>query len=338
MINYNSLNRILTIRLSSLGDIILTTPLVRSLRKKYPHILIDFLLREEYTDIYKYNPNINKLFTLKRENKTIPGELSSIKYDLIIDLQNNFRSAGIRKKINSKEVRLFNKKTIDKLLLVNFKINKLKDAEQIPIRYANSLENFKLDDEGLDLFTGDVKSSVNGKEKKYTCLPARLVGFAPGSRHFTKTWPKDYYVSLGKKLNDDGYRIVLFGGKDDKDLCKEISNEIPGSIDLSNDNDLLSTAVNMKECLAIVCNDSGLMHAASAMKVPVLVFFGSTVREFGFTPFRNENLILENNTLTCRPCSHIGRAHCPKKHFKCMLEVTPELALDKLRELVRIKY
>jgi len=327
LIDYNSLNRILIIRLSSLGDILLSTPLVRSLKKKYPHILVDFLLREEYSEVYTYNPYINKLFILKRENKTIPEELSTTKYDLVIDLQNNFRSAGIRKKLKSEEVRLFNKRTIDKLLLVNFKINKLKDAEQIPIRYANSLENFQLDEEGFDLFTGKTKPSINRKEKKY-------IGFAPGSRHFTKTWPKDYYLSLGKKLNDEGYTIVLFGGKDDKDLCKEISFEIPGSINLSNDNDLHSTAVNMKECLAVVCNDSGLMHIACAMKVPVLAFFGSTVREFGFTPFRNKNLILENNTLTCRPCSHIGRAQCPKKHFKCMLEITPELAFNKLKELI----
>jgi heptosyltransferase-2 len=328
LIDYNSLNRILIIRLSSLGDILLTTPLVRSLKKKYPHIFIDFLLREEYADIYKHNPYINKLFMIKRESKTIPEELSSTKYDLIIDLQNNFRSAGIKKKIKSEEIRLFVKRTVDKLLLVNFKINKLKDAEQIPIRYVSSLENFQLDDEGLDLFTGDINPSINNKEKKY-------IGFAPGSRHFTKTWPKEYYINLGKKLNDEGYTIVLFGGKDDKDLCNEISKEIPASIDLSNDNDLLSTAVNMKECLAIVCNDSGLMHAACAMKIPVLVFFGSTVHEFGFTPFRNKNLILENNTLTCRPCSHIGREYCPKKHFKCMREVTPGLAFNKLLELIK---
>ena len=227
---------------------------------------------------------------------------------LIIDLQNNFRSAGIRKKIKYDEVKLFNKRTVDKLLLVNFKINKLKDAEQIPVRYANTLENFQLDDEGLDLFTGDKNPSIKKQEKKY-------IGFAPGSRHFTKKWPEDYYISLGKKLNDSGYTIVLFGGTDDKDLCKTLSENIPGSINLCNDNDLLLTAVSMKECLAVVCNDSGLMHAACSMKVPVLVFFGSSVSEFGFTPFRNKNIILENNTLTCRPCSHIGRESCPEKTF-----------------------
>jgi heptosyltransferase-2 len=90
----------------------------------------------------------------------------------------------------------------------------------------------------------------------------------------------------------------------------------------------------MKKCRAIVCNDSGLMHTACAMKVPVLSFFGSTVKEFGFTPYRCRNLILENNSLTCRPCSHTGRARCPKGHFKCMLELTPEKAFEALMTLV----
>ena len=90
----------------------------------------------------------------------------------------------------------------------------------------------------------------------------------------------------------------------------------------------------MKECKAIVCNDSGLMHTACAMKVPVLALFGSTIREFGFTPYNNKNLILENKTLSCRPCTHIGRENCPKNHFKCMLELSPGDAYNKLIELI----
>jgi len=324
--DFEKLNTILIIRLSSLGDILLTTPLVRSLKKKYPHLLIDFLLREEYSDVYKYNPYINKLYTFSRENQT-SSDLTLIKYDLIVDLQNNFRSSGIRKSIKTDHLRIFNKKTFDKFLLVNFKINRLKNSEQVPVRYAQVLGNFELDDEGLDLFTGDRNSSIKKNEKRY-------LGFAPGSRHFTKMWPEDSYMNLGKKLNEGGYTIVLFGGKDDRDLCRKMSEQIPGSIDLSNNNDLLQTAVNMNECLAVVCNDSGLMHTACAMKVPVLVFYGSTVKEFGFTPFRNKNLLLENYTLPCRPCTHIGKENCPKKHFKCMLELTPDSAFAKLKELI----
>ena len=82
------------------------------------------------------------------------------------------------------------------------------------------------------------------------------------------------------------------------------------------------------------CNDSGLMHTACALKIPVLTFFGSSVKEFGFTPYKNNNLILENNSLTCRPCSHIGRERCPKGHFRCMLEISPEKAFEELITLL----
>lgn len=327
MIDFTNINRILIIRLSSLGDILLSTPLIRSIKKNFPHITIDYLLREEYKDVLTNNLYINRLFLFKRDNSNLSDELTSANYDLVIDLQNNFRSSGIKKKIKTRNVKTFNKRTLDKLLLVKFKINRLKDSKQIPVRYAESVDGLNLDEEGLDLFTGNVKSSISRKEKDY-------IGFAPGSRHFTKTWPKDYYIDLGKKLNDAGNTIALFGGKEDSETCGEIAKSIPGSIELSNNNDLLLTAVNMKECKAIACNDSGLMHTACAMNVPVLAFFGSTVREFGFTPYKNNNLILENKTLSCRPCTHIGRESCPKKHFKCIIELTPDIAFNKIIRLI----
>ena len=135
-------------------------------------------------------------------------------------------------------------------------------------------------------------------------------------------------------LQYDGFKIVIFGGKSDKQLCEEISKEISGSVDLCNDDDILKTAENMRICKAIICNDSGLMHAASACGVPVLAIFGSSVKEFGFLPYKSKNLILENNKITCRPCSHIGKSKCPKKHFNCMKELTPGIAYSKLKELL----
>jgi heptosyltransferase-2 len=73
------------------------------------------------------------------------------------------------------------------------------------------------------------------------------------------------------------------------------------------------------------------MHTATAVGIPVIAFYGSTVKEFGFTPYKAKNLILENNYLSCRPCTHIGRSSCPKKHFKCMKDVSPQLAIEKLK-------
>lgn len=326
--NLSEYNKILIIRLSSLGDILLSTPLIRTLKENHPKIKIDFLLKEQYKDALSNNPFIERLFFYQYEKNELNSLLKKLKnenYDLLVDLQNNFRSTQIRKELKSKFVK-FNKKNIDKFLLVNFKINLMKGANQIPQRYADSLE-LKLDNEGLDLFTKNKPSGKLKEENKY-------IGFCPGSRHFTKMWPKENYIEVGNLLNKAGYKVVLLGGKDDKEICLEISKNIPSSINLCNDDDILQTAANMKKCLAIACNDSGLMHTACAMQIPVLTFFGSTVREFGFTPYKNKNVILENNSLSCRPCSHIGRASCPKGHFKCMLEITPQLAFEKLITLI----
>ena len=327
--NLSKIKSILIIRLSSLGDILLTTPLIRSIKEQYGSISIDFVLREQYFDLLKFNPNINTLFIYPNDAEkkiNLFNDLSKRNYDLVIDLQNNFRSAEIRRKLRVRSVK-FNKRTLDKFLLVKFKINRLTNARQIPMRYAESLHNFTLDEKGLDLFLPENINSVLNMNEKY-------IGIAPGSRHFTKMWLKEYYIDLCKMLSYDGYKIVLFGGKSDVDLCKELTEQIAGSINLCSKDDIITIAVNMKKCDAVVCNDSGLMHAASAMGVPVLAVFGSTVKEFGFTPYKSKSLILENKSLSCRPCSHIGRSSCPKKHFNCMTELTPGAAYSKLKELL----
>ncbi len=322
--------KVLIIRLSSLGDILLTTPLIRLLKKKFKDVRLDFVVKAQYQDALKLNPYLSNIFLYEKEKNRISELIAGLKankYDAVIDLQNNFRSAEIRRAVNRKTY-IFNKRTAGKFLLVNFKINLLTNAPPIPVRYASVLPGMHLDEDGLDLIT-EKKPSAVLKDKH------NLIGFAPGSRHFTKMWPRDYYEKLGNLLSREGFTIVLFGGKDDMDVCAEISANIRGSIDLSNNNDLLQTAADMKECASVVCNDSGMMHTACAVKVPVLAFYGSTVKEFGFTPYKTRNLILENNSLTCRPCSHIGRERCPKGHFRCMLKVTPENALEALTTLVK---
>jgi heptosyltransferase-2 len=324
--------KILIIRLSSLGDILLTTPFIRSIKNQFPEIKIDYLLREEYSDLLKLNPYLNKVFTFSRiENDNFEKlkEIKNSKYDLVIDLQNNLRSKKLVSKIKTQSVR-FSKNSWNKFLLVNFKINHLKDSPQIPVRYSQAISGFKLDEKGLDLFT-DKTASVELVQIE------NLIGFCPGARHFTKRWPIEYFIELGKKLNLKGYNIVLFGGKIDKEICAAVANEIPGAINLSNNDDILQTTADMKFCKVIVCNDSGLMHAASAVGTRVVAIFGSSVKEFGFTPYNCTNLILENNLLTCRPCSHIGRSSCPKKHFDCMQLIKPQFVFEKVISFITDK-
>lgn len=318
--------KILIIRLSSIGDILLTTPLIRSMKKQNSSMRIDFVIKEEFFELLKNNPYLTNVYRYTKESdkkKELLLSLKANKYDLVIDLQNNNRSREIVYKLGRKTFQ-FRKNNLKKFLLVHFKVNLLKKAPQIPLRYAKTA-GIKLDNEGLEIFIDKIADSRLDLSEKY-------IGLCPGAKHYTKRWPKEYLVELGKKLESEGYKVLLFGGINESEVSDEIANQLTGAINLCEES-ILQTAANMKMCKAIYANDSGTMHLSCAVNVPVIAFFGSTVREFGFYPYKTQNVVLEIANLPCRPCTHIGRKSCPLSHFKCMKDITPEIALQKLKKL-----
>lgn len=323
--NLSQAKKILIIRLSSLGDVLLTTPVVRSIKKKHPDLLINFLIKENFQDAVKLNPNLDKII-IYEDSEVFLDQLKLNDYDMIIDLQNNLRSKKIVKKLELPTYK-FVKPNLEKFLLVHFKINLLKDAKPIPVRYADTIPELKLDDYGPELFIPE--SSQSDLDNQHN-----NIGFCPGAVHFTKRWPLEYFAELGNKLSNEKYQIVILGGESDRSICSDLQKLIPNSIDLSNNNDLFQTAAHMKNCKLIICNDSGLMHTATSLNIPVISIFGSTVKEFGFAPYKSENLIIEDSTLSCRPCSHIGRKKCPKKHFNCMTKTTAEIVYSQFCEFL----
>ena len=326
------IKKILIIRLSSLGDIILTTPLLRSLKEKYPEMQIDFCIREEFHDVIRHSPYKSEVYIYKPVPEAVAELTTQIvanKYDAILDLQNNFRTKQLLKDIKV-PIFKFKKHSIAKFLLVNFKLKRLSNLPQIPVRYAKALKHFELDNSGADIFLPEGITSDLPPSDKY-------IGLCPGSIHYTKMWPSSYYSELGEILNLHRYKVVLFGGKKEKALCESFMKHIPGAINLCNDDDLYRTCINMKQCKAVVTNDSGLMHVAAAMNIPVLAIFGSTVKEFGFTPYKTKSTVIENFSLKCRPCSHIGRSECPEKHFQCMMALSPIAIYQNLTYLLAKK-
>lgn len=324
-----NIKSILIIRLSSLGDILLSTPLIRTIKKSFIDISVDMIIKEQYHDVMKLNPHLRKLFLFNPDQADeFYDKIRIKKYDLVIDLQSNFHSGNILRQINDTQIIKFDKLSLRKFILVQSKINMLRNAGPIPVRYADTVPGLELDNKGLDLITDSEPSPILKSENHY-------IGICPGSRHFTKMWPKDYFIKLIRMLIKDGWNIILFGGKSDRLSCLEIKNEVPEVINLQNDDKILQIAADMKFCRAIYCNDSGLMHTACAVKIPVITFFGSTVKEFGFAPYKNKNIVLENPFLACRPCSHIGKRKCPKKHFKCMNDITPQIAYEALEMVLK---
>lgn len=324
--NDSDKNKFLIIRLSSLGDVILSTSVVRELKKQFPGSQIDFLVKEQYVDAVKFNPLITNKYVYPADNITgkLTGILENEKYDAVIDLQNNFRSRKITKELSA-DLYSYKKPSLKKFLLVRFKINLFRQIKSVQQMYSEACPLIEFDNQPPEFYF-TISPKIRKPEK-------RLAVLCPGSRHFTKMWPVEYFIRLSAKLINSGYEVYVTGGKDDIEICREIAGTNSLIFDYSTGNKLdeIATVINFAD--VVVCNDSGLMHIASALKKPLAAIFGSTVKEFGFSPLSANSVVIENKELSCRPCSHTGRSNCPKKHFKCMKEITPDSVFNQLQIL-----
>lgn len=327
--------KILVIRLSSLGDVLLTYPLLDLIKKTENHCETHFLVKDKFVDAIQFNHNVDKTFTYFPENrKQIKTLIQENNYDLILDLQNNFRSRQITSHLKAKIYR-FKKPHLKKFLIVNFKLKLIESDFSIARSYIKTFYPDYSDKLTLYFDIPQEKEIESLKRVPLSFLNKQIVGIVPGSKHFTKRYPIDYFKVLINKLTENDFAIAIFGGKDDYEICKSLETNEEFVKNFQNDNDLLETASLMKKCSVVISNDSGLMHLSSLLQIPTVAIFGSTVREFGFAPIFEKSLIIENTNLNCRPCSHIGRDECPKKHFKCMLDISPELVFQKTLELIR---
>lgn len=330
--------KILIIRLSSIGDILLTTPFLRQTRIAFPEATIDFVIKERFIDLVQYNPHLNRIFSVN-ESEGINGLLQLRKilinnrYDFVFDLHNNLRSRILTFGLLSKISRI-HKDKLKRALLVYTKINLYQKPIPIPERYlqVGAEAGIKDDFNGLEIFW---KNHI--EEGLFTVVGRNIlfkpfVVMAPGAGFKTKRWPIEYFRELIQLiLEKQRLPIILLGSKDEAEQFKllEISDKV---LNFAGKLTLLESAIMISKAKFLVSNDSGLMHMATAVKTPVLAIFGSTVKEFGFFPYRSENQVLEKENLWCRPCSHIGRNHCPLVHFKCMKDIKPKFVFNQLKK------
>jgi len=324
-----NLNKILIIRLSSLGDVILVSYLARLLKKQYPKAEISILTG--FPEVLEFNPNIDNIYVyvkskqnqyIKLFKKEEGNKLKINDFDFVIDLQNNNRSKQILSGFNGKLFK-YNKNRLEKLRIVYTKY-KPKNISPIPIRYAETAKELNIEDDklGLEFFLAKPQTKNN-----------KLISIAIGAKHFTKRYPFEKYLEVSKELIALGYEIAFLGGKEDLEHID--SNKIK---DLQIDNligmlTIQETANKIAESKLLISNDSALMHIAAGLQVPIVAIFGSTTQDLGFAPFRVAHKVIEVN-LSCRPCSHIGKSKCPKKHFNCMMLISPKMIVDSAISLI----
>ena len=335
-------NRFLIIRLGSIGDIILTTPLIRALRKAYPNSLIDYLVKEEFLELLQNNPHIDNVYSINsgyglKEILKWRKKIISNEYTSILDLHRSIRSILMTIWLARVELGKLNKNLFKRIVLVKLGINLYKQIAPVTQRYFEAAQRYDLVDDGLgtELFhDGKIPMKIaNTSESK------NFIVMAPGAGYFTKRWLPEYFAKLADKLIEkNNAEVFLIGSAADREVCNEIRKSMNNDVnDLSGLYSILETAAIIDASDALITNDSGMMHVAVSQKKPVLAFFGSTTEELGFFPYGGKYKVLENKQLNCRPCSHVGRDKCPKRHFKCMKEISPELAYNSIINLMESK-
>lgn len=342
----DTIRKILIIRMSSIGDVVLTSPVVRQLRQRYPTAQIDFLIRREYADLVRPNPHISRVIELDTGEgwqglQAMKARLRSAGYDVIIDLHRSLRSRYLCSGWGLPRVLKLRKNQLIRFMLVHFKINRYPNPP-LPVaeKYLRAALPLGVDptDTRLELFLpGDVEQEGKTRWQAFQQQGMGVV-IAPGARHNTKRWLPEYYRELIERIHRKYDRgALLVGGADEAALCREICQGLPGEVctSVAGELSLLQTAAIIRQAPLFISNDTGLMHIAAAFQKPQIAIFGSTVRELGFFPLNPKAVVLENNSLACRPCSHIGRPACPKGHFKCMKEITPGRVLAAVDRIIR---
>ncbi len=312
------LKKVLIIRFSSIGDIVLTTPVVRCAKAQLKDTEIHYVTKEVFKSILIHNPNIDKLHTFKEDISEIYEQLKAENFDVVIDLHKNLRSLRLKQKLGTKSYS-FNKINLQKFVAVNFKqINKLPDRHIVE-RYFETVAHIGVvnDGKGLDHFI-----NANDRVDVSKLLPAanKFVALVVGGSYFTKKIPLNKLTEICSTLN---LPIIILGGKEDKIIADELQKQFPQIINTCGQYSINQSASIIEQAEWVITSDTGLMHIASAYNKKIISVWGNTIPEFGMAPYipNTENKIMEIKGLSCRPCSKLGYKRCPKGHFKCMNDI-----------------
>ncbi len=325
-------SKILIIRFSSIGDIVLTSPVLRCLKTQRPDVEIHYLTKSNFAFLLNDNPYIDKLHLLEDSLWKLIKKLKKENFDLVIDLHNNLRTLQIKTGLGIQSYS-FNKLNWEKWLLVNLKINALPPVHIVD-RYLETLRTLgiKNDNQGLDYFIP--YRDVVEREWLPETHQRGYVAFAIGGQHETKKLPVKRMVELCNKIN---YPIVLLGGKEDMKNAEVIVKEVGGGLiyNACGKYNFNQSASIVQQSDIVFTHDTGLMHVAAAFKKKVYSIWGNTIPDFGMYPYQTNFVLLENRSLRCRPCSKIGHLKCPYGHFKCMNELSFDFQIKELNQIYK---
>jgi heptosyltransferase-2 len=312
--------KILVVRFSSIGDIVLTTPILRCIKKQLKDVELHYITKENFISVIENNIYVDKFFTIKSSVSEVISLLKKENYDYIIDLHHNARTLKLKAALGKKSFS-YNKLNWEKFLIVNFKTNKL-PQKHIVDRYLETVEaiGVKNDNNGLDYFIHK-KDAIDIPSYLPELFHKEYHVLVVGGSYFTKQIPVN---KLNEICSKSTLPLVLLGGKEDTVIAEQVYQLNKNTtINLCGKLNLNQSASIIQQSQKVITSDTGLMHIAAAFKKDIISLWGNTIPEFGMGPYLAgmNSQILEVKNLSCRPCSKLGYKKCPKGHFKCMNDI-----------------
>lgn len=310
--------RFLIVRFSSIGDIVLTTPVIRCIKTQLPDAEVHFLTKQSFKSILAHNSYIDHLHLVKEDLSEAIQLLQAYQFDYVIDLHHNLRSLRVKRGLQVKSFS-FNKLNIEKWLLTNFKINRMPPVHIVD-RYMQTVSSLGVVNDGKGLNYFIAKTDHVSADDIPTSHSAGYIGVVIGAALATKKMPVEQLKAICAGIH---HPIILLGGPEDAVEGDQIAAVDPikiynacGKFKLNESADLV------RKAKIIISHDTGLMHIAAAYQKPIISIWGNTVPEFGMGPYYGSlpamHQAFEVSGLRCRPCSKIGHRQCPKGHFNCM--------------------
>jgi len=315
------LKKILIIRFSSIGDIVLTTPVIRCLKTQLPDAEIHYLTKTHNHLLLKENPYLSKLWLYEKNFKELLPHLKAENFDFIVDLHKNLRSSYVLFHLR-KPYGTFQKLNLKKWMIVNLRIDRLPRVHIVD-RYFTAVNRLNIlnDGKGLDYFI------PSAEEVALNLLPEPFregfITFVIGGKHTTKIFPEEKVAEVCHKISRP---VVLLGGKEDEERGRRIELLAKGAVyNACGRFSINQSASLIRQARQVITNDTGLMHIAAAFGKTIISIWGNTIPEFGMYPYLEgkeypRSLISEVKGLSCRPCSKLGFDKCPKGHFRCMVD------------------
>jgi lipopolysaccharide heptosyltransferase II len=326
--------RILCVRFSSIGDVLLTTPLVRALHRRHPDAELYFVTKQAMAPLVVENPHLTQVIELgaKERIADLARRLRVLRPTHALDLHGSLRSTALRWLVPCPWSG-YSKRKFARTTLIATKVNVYGKPVPVPERYFEAARDLDVQPDGAppEFFLAPAARAHMAHWLAEVGLdPKPFAVIAPGAAHATKRWPIPHWQALTDRLRQLGYGVVAVGGPQDRELVDALGARV---INVAGEFTLQETGACLARAAVLVSGDTGVMHMASGVGTPVVALFGPTVEPFGFFPYTKRAAVLERD-LSCRPCSAMGTERCPLGHHRCLQDILPDQVADAVQRLV----